>query len=68
MADDKYKPIPKKVNKPKPGQVKIINFQAMPVPGMVPGNINIIVFGLGDDEKIYQWNGDKQEWTYETTQ
>lgn len=65
---EQYKSKGKKVNKPKPNYVKIEEFQAMVLPGAMAGNLNIIVFGLGDDQKIYQWNGDQQEWTYETNE
>ena len=65
---EQYKPKPKKVTKSKPNSVKIEEFHPMAVPGAIPGAVNIIVFGLGNDEKIYQWNGEEQEWTYETTE
>lgn len=48
----------------KPKNVKIVSFQAMAVPSLVSGGVNIIIFGIGSDEKIYQWNN--EQWTYET--
>lgn len=65
---DLYKPKKKKVNKPKPNSVKITEFHPLVLPGQMPGNLNIIVFGLGDDQIVYQWNGETEQWTKETSE
>lgn len=47
--------------KTKPPGVKITSFKPLALPGSL-GNINIVVFGLGDDGLIYQWDNKTKEW------
>jgi len=44
---------------------KIIKFQMLGIPtggAMGQPQIQLIIAGLGDDNKMYRWNGDKESW------
>jgi hypothetical protein len=46
----------------KPDDVKIEQFAMMAVPGQMQGVMALMVHGLGDDSKMYQYDTDKKEW------
>ena len=42
-------------------QPKIVQIQPLLVPTQI-GGMAIIMYGLGDDSKLYQWEGKSQKW------
>jgi hypothetical protein len=42
-------------------QPKIVQIQPLAVPSPVTG-IAIMIYGLGDDSKLYQWHGKEKRW------
>lgn len=46
----------------KPDDVAIKDFKPIVVTGRVPGVSTIIVMGLGDDNKLYQWDSKHLKW------
>lgn len=48
-----------------PESVKIISFQPVVIPMVIPtsvGGLTQLIWGLGDDGKMYQWDSKQQEW------
>lgn len=50
------------INKALEGQLRMIQIQPLVMPGPVAGSINLVIFGLGDDGKLYQWEGKAHKW------
>lgn len=45
-------------------QPMIKEFNAFPMPGTMPGTLVVMVFGLGEDGKMYQWDGKDRHWLW----
>jgi hypothetical protein len=43
-------------------QPKIIEFHPIAMPAPTPMGVMVIVYGLGDDSKMYQWSGKDKKW------
>lgn len=47
---------------PKPANVKIKSVAPVILPGAMAGSISLIIFGLGDNDEMYQWSTEKRKW------
>lgn len=61
--------VPKKTKKiMRPDNVNIKNWGQVMLPGAMAGQAITAIFGLGTDNKLYEWSSDAEEWILNTNQ